>query len=865
MKKANSSSRNTKAKPSKGQPRKKMPKSQNTEKGAQNSRESEILKMWATKNVYAVNDKMSAQATCVIREMPTPVHSLSVDTLRRKIYQDVFLKYEMMLGNTVVYSPLWETFPFNIEAIVIKEKAPSSSRNIVNFRKQCRQIFSEQLKTQQQKIQKLGIFADWTSSEKTLEPRYETKLFSHFDRLREYKFLHDELRLSHWCPNCVSPLESGKTVTKISTNALHTYVKFPFSIGFEEFGKDVFFAVHLPESQLWEVAGTIALGICKNVTYWLTQFENEYIIFAEPQLKKFVGPKAESTNRPEPVAKLKASQLKDYSVVHPLFSLSDLPFFIIPEKIIRSISDSSEKKELNTGIIPLNPAHHPLSYAIVNALPLVDQSLYDKFVSSTSTTPIFDETGRFTEDADTLCGLNLAQAAQFIIDELETRECLIKARKEKTQQLQCQHCNGLSVSRPYRHWFFSLGSSGIKEEVTNSHEYWEHYDDDIREPILSQVVNVTELPVSSERQWGIPFPVMRCDNCNDLISDKKILRSVRSSIRRGSEHWFRLSVEELLPTDTVCISCHSRDFRKESTYIESHFSNLLQTLDSSDFKKPTIEAASSVAFAPRADFFQWLGELSVLSASLQQSRPTKESQPFKNLKYNPIPEKVWETEIQDKTFQKYPADVFRIVALAPDLYQTEIEGDGTEQLETLIKKYNRKYTQLKDVFYQALELQADHQKKRKTKRCKTKSNEFDEKMLETLQPTDTLAVSLTSELLDEIEEAYKKRDFYKMWELLSDFCRTDFTFYINFCRTEISEEELESVQIALPIIFKVLVQRLAPLMPFLAEEIYAESVSASASIFEEKWNYLSPINSDTEIRTEWESLKNVYKSKTKNQ
>ena len=824
------------------------------------SREAEILKLWTTQNVYKFNEKTMELPTYMIREMPTPVYSLSLDTLRRKIYQDVFLKYEMMCGNTVAYSPLWETFPFSIEATVIKEKTPASSKNIINFRKQCRQIFGEQLKAQQQKFQKLGIFADWTASEKTLEPRYETKLFSHFDRLREYRFLRDELKLSHWCPKCVSPLESGKTVTEISTQASHTYVKFPFNIGFEEFGKDVYFAIHLPESNLWEVAGTIALGIRENVTYWLTQFENEHIIFAEPQLKKFGLPNAKQKNRPTPVAKLKASQLKDCTVTHPLFSLSILPFFIIPEKIVCSISDSSQKKELNTGIIPLNPAHHPLSHTIVKTLSSVDLSINDN-VSSTSTTPIFDETGRFTEDADTLCGLNLAPAAQFIIDELEERECLIKTRKQKTQQLQCQHCEGLSVSRPYRHWFFSLGSSNIKAEIINSQEYWEHYGDNVRDSILSEVAYISEMPVSSERQWGIPLPVLRCDNCNDLISDKKVLRSVRSSIRRGSEHWFRLSVEELLPTDTTCISCHSKDFRKESTYIESHFANLLQTLDNSDFKKSTIESAASVTFAPQAAFLKWLGELSVLSASLQQSRPTKESQPFKNLKFNPIPEEVWETEIQDKFIEKYPADVLRIISLVPDFYKMEIEGDGTQQLETLIKKYNRKYNQLKATLHQTLELQADLQKKRNIEKQETKSNDFDKEMFETLLPTDTIAVSLTYQLVSEIEDAYKKRDFYKMLELLFDFCRKELAFYIIYCRTEISDENLESIQLALPAILKPLIQRLAPLMPFLAEAIYAEAFSASTSIFEEKWDELIPIVGDTEIRTEWESLKNVYHSK----
>jgi isoleucyl-tRNA synthetase len=856
--KANSSSKKTTTKRSGSKPREKKLTSKSIENILHTPQEKEILKLWKKRSVYKVDEKSTVLPTYIIREMPTPVDILSVDTLRRKIYQDVFLKYEIMRGNTVTYSPLWETFPFCIEAEVIKENLPAAARNIVNFRKKCRQLYTQHLKTQQQKLQKLGIFADWTTAEKTLEARHETKLFSFFDRLRDSKFLRDELKLSHWCPKCVLPLETGNTAKPISANTQYCYVKFPFNNGFEEFGAQVYFAIHLPISQLWEIAGTMALGVYENVPFYLTEYENQYLIFAEPQLKRFVSPNAKNKEYPEPLAKLKTAQLKDCTLAHPLFSLSDLHFFTIPENVIDTISDPSEKNELMDGIIPLNPAHHSLSYSIYNTLPEVNNSVDTKFASSSSTTPIFDESGHFTEEADTLCGLNLKNATQFITDELETRGCLINARKQKVQQLHCVHCNGLSVSRPYPHWVFSGTSTDIRDEATTLPEYWEHYNDEMREHIQNEVMNISDMPITSQRQWGVPLPVLRCDNCNDLITDKKILRAVRSSIRRGSEHWFRLSVEELLPTDTVCTNCHSKDFRKESTYIESYFANLLQTLDSSDFKKSTVETAINVVFLPRTACFKWLGELSVLSASLQLSRPSKESHPFKHLKLNEIEENVWETEIQVKLLQKYPADVLRLISITPDLHQVPLEEDGTQQLEALIEEYYQKYTHLKKILSQITELLSDLQKSTNSKKLITFSTETDDKVSENLTEHDALAISLTNQLLSDVEVAYKERNFFEMWQLLFDFCQTDLLFYFHLCQAADSDSAL----IALPSIFKVIVQRLAPLLSFLAEEIYKKGFSTSASIFEEKWGFLPPIISDNDPRTEWESLKKNHKSKT---
>lgn len=858
MKKEKTPSRNTKAKPSKGQSRKNNSTSKKQERPLQNSKESEILKLWTSNNIYSVNEKNAERHTYVIREMPTPVSSLSLDILRRKIYQDVFLKYELMQGNRVAYAPLWETFPFSIETIIIKDK--KTSGNIVNFRKQCRLVYNDFLKIQQQKLQKLGVFADWTSSEKSLDARYETKLFSHFDRLREYSFLRDELKLSHWCPNCISPLGSGKTVTQASSSTLYTYVKFPLNIGFEEFGKYVYFAIHLANTQLWEVAGTIAIGITDNVTYWLTQYQDEFIIFAEPQLKKFVGRNANRSECPVPIAKLDASQLKDSTVAHPLYSLTDLPLIIIPDTILGQISKSTLSHELSEGIIPLNPAHNSLSYIIIKSLTELEQSDYEQFVTSTSTSPIFDETGRFTEDADTLCGLNLSQATEFISDELEARGELIKTRKQKTQHLQCQLCNGLSVSRPYRHWVFDFGSSDIRDEITNSHEYWDHYDIELRNPILSIVKDVSEMLVSSERQWGIPLPVLRCDNCNELISDKKVLRSVRSSIRRGAEYWFRLSVEELLPTETVCVSCNSRDFRKESTYIESYFANLLQALDTSDFKKTANDSYMNIAFVPEDAFLKWLGELSVVSASLQQSRPTKESQPYKNLKLNPISDIGMDVEIQEEIIEKYPADVLRLISFIPELQQIKTENDVTEQLKLLIEEYYQKYTQLKELFINALELNTDLQGNRTTKRSNTKSVGQDVIDFEALEPTEVLAISISNLHINNIDDAYQARDYFKILDLIFSFCLLDLPVYVNYCRNSITEKHSKSAMIPLTEILKILIQRLAPIIPFLAEDIYTRAFSSVGSIFEEKWSHLPLTSWDEKMNDTWESLKNDYHS-----
>ena len=130
----------TSSKRTKGSPNKEKPTVESLQEKRDSLSESEIRNLWKAQKVYTFNEKTSELPTYVIREMPTPVDSLDVDTVRRKIYQDIFLKTEMMRGHTVAYMPLWETFPFSVEAHIIKENT-SSAANIINFRRECREFF----------------------------------------------------------------------------------------------------------------------------------------------------------------------------------------------------------------------------------------------------------------------------------------------------------------------------------------------------------------------------------------------------------------------------------------------------------------------------------------------------------------------------------------------------------------------------------------------------------------------------------------------------------------------------------------------------------------------------------------------------
>ena len=908
MRKRNSPAKSTTRK--RGKTTKPKAKSQLTDR----ERENAVLETWENAKVYPLASKKSntvernavkANATqtrhpsqtetYVLREMPTSVDALTLNTLCRKVCQDIFLKAALMQGHQVTYVPAWETYPLWIEEYVIEAAKSKTPIKLSVLRKRCRARHKQELEVQKQKFHQLGIFADWDTSQKTLESRQEAKLIALISRLRDSDYLHDLPQLSPWCPNCTVPINEANLL-QIPTHTVNGYVKFPFNVGLEEFGINVFFCLQMPH--LWEIAGIVELGITDNTTYWLTQWQDEYLLFAEPQLERFTKQLPKGQPKPKPVKEIKASELAQCAVAHPLFPSKDLNITLIPETVAADAINDNSISALESGVMPLNPAHHQPSYNIAQALNL-------------NATPVFDETGRFTEEAGQLCGLYLFDAEKFIVPQLERCGYLLKTQKGEMHEPHCPRCKELAVFRPCSKWVFSISENHATAQLLNAQEYWDNYGDtdhkDIRD-VQNAVLNFGDLQVSAQRQWGMPLPILLCDHCEEPLTDKNTLNAIRNSIQRGFEFWFRLSVEELLPSDTRCLNCNSSDFRKEATLIDSHFANLLQIIDNSDFKKP-LGGHTSVMFVPQTDtvdskWAEWLAEISVISAALSRSRPIKESQPFKQLKLNTMPETGGEIEIQDTFLNKYPADVARLVAITP---RVGTERVSQKQLKKLAEDYLLQYQQLhgllesiSECLYQFLQDSQNvngtkskdvSQRKSQSERQHTAAGKRRVKnsiantrtnlegapiggastaAADKIIPIDSLAITVTSQLLQDVHQAYEAGNFHEMWTLLTNFCEGDLRFYVHAMESR-PAKTLHAAQATLSEVTTALLKRLAPLTPFLAEHFYhlisAEGMNGDHSIFQKKWHLLSPIIeqtlpvSDIEMdraKAEWEVLKNAH-------
>ena len=743
--------------------------------------EKAILKEWEEANVYLRLLERAGPEQYVIQEMPSSIDGLKLDTFKCKIHQDVFLKFHLMQGEGVTYAPSWNYYTPAVERHVLNEAAKDVPKDATWFRKECRQYLQQQLELQRQQFHALGIFGDWAVTNKKLDTRYEWQLINAFNKLRDNGYLTKDTKLGYWCQNCNTALSINEIEIR-SAQVYSAYVKFPVSEGFEELGANVHVGVWVED--LWHLAGSIALGIKKDSQCLVVEFEGDSIICAEEDFKNYVS--EAHRERSQIIKKIKADELISYTCVHPFLGTM-LSIVEAPDLSEDSDELLAETDSRGADLLQLVPGHRPMDYRIAQTLNLPIRA-------------VVDDTGHLTDDADLFCGLNITEAGQFIALELEKRGYLICGGVDKRQHPHCWTCDSQALFRPVQQWIFSLDNNQLRHRLLHSDRFWENYNEKNREWMKQTIQNLPNLSVSCYRGWSSPLPIFQCDKCNNHLSDKRVLKTVRDiTSRRGTDVWFKLSVDELLPSGTVCPNCESKEFQKESALLDGHFAMLLYTINNKSDVKRTHIKHTNVAFFSDNQFSRWFAQLALTSLALHDTRP------FKYLELIQVGAPEHPIETAADWMVEYPTDVLRILGIHPDF--------GSPSLNELLQGCEQEYTEIRSQLCAILDELAD----------------FDPNKhrlpLDMLLPLDALALSATNNILQSVDLAYQDGRFYEAWHVLVDFCKSHFEpFYLPLLKerfkTETEGDEKQSGQTVLWEVLRLFVQRFAPIVPFLCEQIH---------------------------------------------
>ena len=737
--------------------------------------EEKILTLWDEIDIYAQLIQRAKSASYILREMPTATHHLKLDVLKGKICQDIFLKSNMMQGMGVEYVPHWDYYTPTVETKALNREYKDGAFDAIRFRRQCRREFQREVDQQQNQLRTIGIFGDWKKG-KTLDSRDEAKIINAFSTLQDLGYLNKDQKLGAWCPKCNTILDVDE-IKNQPAPAYSGYVKFPVSIGLEEFGEDVYLLAWLQD--LWYLAGSVAIGVQESSEYWIVELDGEILLLTETDLFACFPPDQQADIKR--LQTCPADVLTDCFCAHPFLG-KDLQVVAIPDISEQGDApDEGATPQPLTGVRPLTPGHRPNDYQIAQTLQL-------------PITSVIDDAGRLTEDAEQFCGLEVSDAGKFIAFELEKRGYLISAESAEAHQPHCSRCDMPARFRSAQQWIFSLDSNQLRERVLCSDKHLVSYDPKDRDWMQKTIQELSAPPVSRHRGWGTPIPIFQCQRCGKELSDTRIIKAIRTLVsRRGADSWFKLNAEDLLPPNTLCPNCNGKEFRKEFTTLDGRFAVILNAINNFGTKANAVEPVNVYLFYPN-QFHKWFAQFVLTSIAIADVEPL-------NVELTGDRSNVQSVDIDQSWMAEYPKDVLRLFYIRPNL--------DLSSIETHIQQCQQEYSAIQELCATILNHLEDF------------TPDPDEPRLTLMTMPDTEESFTTASLLQSVDSAYQQRDYYQAWCLLRDFCQSDLQQFIdNWFNTSETVLEKRSCQTMLLGILYVLVQRFAPILPFFSEQTY---------------------------------------------
>jgi isoleucyl-tRNA synthetase len=796
-------------------------------------KEPRYLKDWEEMGLYSmIREARRGEPNYTLHDGPPyPTGDLHVGTGMNKILKDIIIRFQTMHGLDAPYIPGWDCHGLPIEHKVMTELAGKEEEMTdLQIRERCRQFAWKYVEANRKQFKSLGCMGDWENPYLTINPMYEAAVLEVFKKMVERGFVYRQLKPIHWCMSCETALAEAELEYK-ERDDTSVYVYFPLvselpdGLAGESGGPA---SILVWTTTPWTLPGNLAAAVNPDFQYALISYrdpesgEEKKVILAADAIERV----AEDTGieNYSVLGKIAGRELENLIYRHPWL-----------DKECPVILADYVNLEEGTGCVHTAPGHGQEDY--------ISGKRYGLEIVS----PV-DSRGAFTGEISNLEGVNVLEANNRIAEDLRKRGLLLSRRTIRHSYPHCWRCHQPVIFRATRQWFVSLSNRDLREKLLREVDKVRWVPDYGEKRIRAMLEQRPDWCISRQRIWGIPIPGFYCRKCGEALLDPGVIEHIISLFKEeGSDCWFKLQPEELLPPGVSCAACGGDEFEKENdifdVWFESGSSHRAVVLENPELCFP------ADLYLEGSDQHRGWFQLSLLL-----STATLDEAPFKTvLTHGFVVDEKGEKMSKsrgnyisvDGALKKSPADILRLWFASVD-YQKDI-GVSLE----LIKKTSEAYRKIRNTF----------------KYCLGNLNDFDPKIdrvrYEDMDEIDRWALMEVEGLREKVDAAYRNFEFHKVYREIYIFCVNQMSaFYMDVLKDRLytwapSGVKRRSTQTALWEITSVLTRLLAPILVFTSEEVWGhlgEKQDMAASVHLALWPPVHPEWRDQELSEKWDRL-----------
>ena len=454
--------------------------------------EKRILQKWRSQQTFQKSVKnRPADRKYVFYDGPPFITGLPHHgTLLASIVKDAVPRYKTMSGYRVERRWGWDCHGLPAENLVeeklqLKDKREVLAYGLENYIRACRENMIATGSLWQESIDRIGRWVEFDQAYKTMDGSYMESVWWVFKTLYEKGLIYEGEKVLPYCLRCATPISKAEVAMDNSYQTVvdqSLYVKFalsPQSASELQLQKPAFFLAWTTTP--WTLPANTALAVKPELNYVICAdvvADSELYILAA-DLKEELLPKASI------VKTVAGHQLLDLRY-EPLFDNHG-------EAAHRVLAASYVHLQEGTGIVHLAPAYGEEDYELAQSCGLPQLAVIDDY-------------GFYTIEA--FKGSGVWQATEAIITELKKKSRLWRVADFEHSYPHCHRCQTRLIYKAHPSWFLEVQPQKEALKKENQKVYW--FPEYIRDGRFANIIQTApDWNISRDRLWATPLPVWR--------------------------------------------------------------------------------------------------------------------------------------------------------------------------------------------------------------------------------------------------------------------------------------------------------------------------------------------------------------------
>ena len=490
--------------------------------------DARVLQTWKEKDVFrrTESERPDAPVFMLYEGPPTANGSPGIHHVLARVFKDVICRYRTMKGYRVRRKGGWDTHGLPVELQIEQELGLTSKREIEEygieeFNQKCRESVFRYVKEWETMTDRIGFWVDMDDPYITLKNEYIETGWWVLKTLWDRGLLYQGMRGTPHCPRCVTSLSSHELSLgyQEDTPDPSIIVKFRVNPSTTVGNENTLAALGANDGPVcllawtttpWTLPGNTALAVDESAEYSVVQMDGERLVLATALLK------ANIHQEHEVATVLPGSALVGlgYDPLYPPERFgSEVRQFVrrpgpngemvtsleLGEALTpRVVSADFVSLEDGTGIVHMAPAFGDEDLTVGREQGLCFVQPVDLQGNVTGSYPF---AGKFVKDAD-----------EEIMADLKERGLLHHRDVYRHTYPFCWRCDTPLLYYAKSSWY--IRTSALKDQLVSGNAEINWYPDHIKEGRFGEWLrNNVDWAISRERYWGTPIPIWQCHEC----------------------------------------------------------------------------------------------------------------------------------------------------------------------------------------------------------------------------------------------------------------------------------------------------------------------------------------------------------------